>query len=114
MPTMEPPSTPAAERRAYLRYARRLETLWNYLGLGLQDLTSAVVLDLSRTGVGLILDRPFHPRDTLVVRIPTTTQGWLSHLVRVQHCTCLAEGRYQVGCSFVRPLSQEQLSNHLR
>ena len=44
-----------------------------------------------------------------MLRLPTSTQGWNTHLVRVKHCARLDDGRYQIGCAFVKPLSLGQL-----
>jgi hypothetical protein len=103
----------AFERRAYVRYRRALDTLWQILGRSPSDLTSCRVFDLSATGVGLVLDRAFALETTLVLRIPTATMGWMSHLVRVKRCVEIAADKYEVGCAFVRPLSAAQLQAHL-
>jgi hypothetical protein len=99
------------ERRAFVRYARRLETLWTYLGVGSDDLANGEVFDLSSTGVGLVLDQNFPADTTLVLRLPTKTLGWSSHLVRVKRCAEVTPGLFQVGCAFVKPLSGTQLQS---
>jgi hypothetical protein len=101
------------ERRAFIRYSRRLDMLWQLLGAEGPDLTSGQVFDLSVTGVGLVVDRPFPLGKVLVLRLPTSTQGWASHLVRVKRCVAVEGGRFQVGCAFVKPLSVIQLGAHL-
>ena len=113
MDLTEPDLPQTFERRAFVRYRRRLETLWAYLGVGTPDLTSGEVFDLSSTGVGLVLDRAFPAGTTLVLRLPTKTLGWSSHLVRVRRCDEVTPGLFQVGCAFVRPLSAGQLQSLL-
>jgi hypothetical protein len=110
-PTDAQPQT--FERRAFIRYPCRFEMLWQLLGMVPQDLISAQVFDLSTTGVGLVLDQAIPSGKTLIIRLPTSTMGWNSHLVRIKHCTPMDDGRFQVGCSFVKPLSAAQLQAHL-
>jgi hypothetical protein len=110
---MTPTDSPAfepSERRAFIRHARRLETLWTYLGLDSNYLTGGEVFDLSTTGVGLVLDTTFTADTTLVIRLPTATLGWSSHLVRVKRCDEVRPGRFRVGCAFVKPLAEAELN----
>ncbi len=102
------------ERRAFIRYSQRFSILWQLLGMEPRDLISAKVFDLSTTGVGLVLDRAFPAGRVLMLRLPTSSQGWSSHLVRVKHCSPRADGSFQIGCSFVKPLSGLQLEAHLQ
>jgi hypothetical protein len=110
-PPPEPlPETPQTfERRAFVRYPRRLELFWQFLGVKTPDLATADVFDLSVTGLGLIVPTEFNAGAILLLRLPTATQGWNTHLVRVKHCRRLDDGRFQVGCAFVKPLSVSQL-----
>jgi hypothetical protein len=100
------------ERRAFVRYARRFDMLWQLLGVAPRDLAAAQVIDLSTTGLGIALDRALPTGKTLVVRLPTSTLGWGSHLVRVRYCRPEGGG-FLVGCAFVKPLSCKQLQAHL-
>jgi hypothetical protein len=101
------------ERRAFIRYARRFEVLWQLLGVAGPDVTSGQVFDLSATGVGIVADRPFPASKSLVLRLQTRQRGWSSHLVRVKHCTAVGKDRFQVGCAFIKPLSVRQLHDYL-
>ena len=102
------------ERRAFVRYSRRLDALWLFLGVSSPDLASAQLVDLSATGVGLVVDRPFPAHASLALRLPTITLGWSTHLVRVQRCVEAGAGQYQIGCTFVKPLSATQLQGFLQ
>jgi hypothetical protein len=115
----DPPEQPrpdlpqTRERRAFVRYPRRFEMLWQLLGLSPRDRTQAAVCDVSATGLGLVCDTPL-PVDALVVlRLPSATTGWSSHLVRVKRCTEQPDGTFQVGCRFTKPLSASQLQELL-
>lgn len=103
----EPPQT--FERRAFVRYPRRLESFWQFLGVTSADLADADVFDLSMTGLGLVAQGEFAVNAVLLLRLPTSTTGWNTHLVRVKHCRKREDGRFQIGCSFVKPLSIAQL-----
>ena len=102
------------ERRAFVRYARRLDARWLFLGVASRDLTSAKLVDLSVTGVGLIVDRAFPVHTSLAIRLPTITQGWSTHLVRVKRCVEVRAGQYEIGCTFVKTLSAMQLQGFLQ
>lgn len=113
MPATDPDLPQTFERRAYVRYRRRLESLWGLLGMTSRHQVEGQIYDLSTTGVGLMLAQAF-PLDTLlVIRLPTATKGWNSHLVRVKRCNAVSEGMFQVGCAFAKPLSVGQLREHL-
>lgn len=101
------------ERRAFIRYPRRLEMLWQFLGVPEREMISAEVLDVSSAGAGLTCDRPFDQGTRLFIRLPTATQGWASHLVEVRHCKQLASGAFQIGCRFLPALKREQLAELL-
>src|SRR4051812_45572779 len=96
------------ERRAYVRHRRRLDIVWQMLGLSTRDTVSGRVIDVSQSGLGLTVDQPFAEESVLMVRLPTKTRGWSSHLVRVRHCRPNGPGSYKLGCVFVKPLSEEQ------
>lgn len=102
------------ERRAFVRYPRRLDALWQFLGLSIQELTSGHVADISINGVRLLLDRSFSCNTTLMLRLPTITQGWSTHLVRVKRSVESGNGQFEIGCTFVRPLSAKQLQAFLQ
>ena len=53
---------------------------------------SSMVTDLSLTGVGLKVDRPFPVDAHLTLRLPTLTCGWRTYLVRVRNCQPLPSG----------------------
>ena len=101
------------ERRAFVRYRRRLDALWQMLGLPPRDMVAGKVTDLSVTGLGLAVDQPFAVDAHLMVRLPSARCGWTTHLLKVHNCTLIAPGTYKLGCSFVRPLTPEQLAIHL-
>jgi hypothetical protein len=107
---VDPPATEPQtfERRAFVRYPRRLESFWQLLGVRSRDQAAADVHDLSMTGLALTVEHEFAADAILVLRLPTATLGWNTHLVRVKHCQRLDDSRFQIGCAFVKPLSVGQ------
>lgn len=110
---MSEPQPPGLERRVYVRYSRQLDVLWQMLGYSSKDLASGRMTDLSTAGVAIVLPQPFAVKTHLIVRLPTTTHGWSTHMVQVQNCMQISEHEYKIGCRFVKPLNEEQLGFHL-
>jgi hypothetical protein len=99
-----------AERGAWIRYPRRLQTIWQMFGAHGNDSWAADLHDISRTGIGLVLDRAFPPATVLTVRLQTTTRKTtMTMLARVRHCSALPCGKRLVGCTFVVQLKDEEL-----
>jgi hypothetical protein len=65
----------------------------------------ATVRDLSHTGVGLVLCFPFRAGTYLAIDLKRDTL-----LAKVVHVEDQNDGSWNVGCEFVRPLSDEELS----
>src|SRR5262249_9150799 len=108
----EPPQT--FERRGFVRYPRRLEKLWGGLGLRARDLASAALGVFSLSRLGLLTAPAFAISTTLVIRLPPTSVGWSTHLNRVKRCVEVGPSSFQVGCTFVKPLSLAQMKMLLR
>lgn len=108
----EPTRRPqAAERRAWVRYPpRRLEMLWHLFGMKPPEQRPARIQDVSSQGIGLIVDRSFAQGSVLVLRFPGTSTEARPVLVRVKHLQPLSKDEFKVGCTFVVPLSEEQLA----
>jgi hypothetical protein len=103
------PQPRGAERRAFVRYPRRLNMLWQFLGMQQKNLGSARVQDLSVSGVALLFECAFEPDTVLLVRLPTSTLGWTTHLVRIKHIKETAPGHFLAGCAFIKPLTDAEL-----
>jgi hypothetical protein len=100
----------AAERRAWIRYPRRLQTLWQMFGVRGNDTWTADLQDISQTGIGLVLNRSFPPATVLSVRLQTAARKTSrTMLARVRHCSALPDGQWLVGCTFVVQLKDEEL-----
>jgi hypothetical protein len=70
---------------------------------------SAMIYDLSRSGVGLILPEPLPVGANLVIRPAGLTQPDLVVTAQVQHATHLGDERWLLGCSATRSLPEAEL-----
>jgi hypothetical protein len=114
-PLPEPLGVPAdlAERRAAVRYPSQCATACHPVPEG-DALCSARVVDISTTGIGLLVDRFVEPETLLGVDMqcdePALTY---TLLVEVRHVTQRADGEWLLGCSFARELSQQEVQTLL-
>jgi len=104
-----PPQT--SERRAWVRYPpRRLQMLLHLFGVRPAEPRQVRVQDVSTQGVGLITDQSFAQGTILVLRFANTSLETKPLLVRVKHLRPLPNGEFQIGCTFVVPLREQQLA----
>jgi hypothetical protein len=103
-----------AERRAWIRYPRRLLTMWQLFGSRQEESWNASLRDISLTGLGLVVNRSFPPGTVLTIRVQTGSRKCSrTMLVRVKHCAAQPNGDWHVGCSFVVKLKEEELAELL-
>jgi hypothetical protein len=109
------PKVQGAERRAWIRYPRRLLTMWQLFGSSRQEeCWNATLRDVSQTGLGLVVNRSFPPSTVLTVRLQTGSRKYSrTMLIRVKHCAAQPNGDWLVGCSFVVKLKDEELADLL-
>jgi hypothetical protein len=70
----------------------------------------ARVRNLSRSGVGLVVDRHWEPGTTLSIGLPLGPEGAaLLRPARVIHATALPGGRFLIGCSLDTPLTDAEM-----
>jgi hypothetical protein len=90
---------------------------WRRLAARHEDFAPATVQDISRTGLALLVNEPLKGGDILVVRLEEAAGGaaelWL---VRVKHARQQPdpEQHWLLGCSFTRPLREDDLDVLLR
>jgi hypothetical protein len=70
------------------------------------------IQNLSRGGLGLLLERRFEPGTVLFVELPGSDGRPL--LVRVAHAVRLPRGTWLLGCAFSSKLSEDELQRWLR
>jgi PilZ domain-containing protein len=105
----QPIYTMEIKSRAHERRPWGLET-WCRLAVAEHQPWPALVRDLSRGGVGLVLDTFLEPESELTIEIPVAP-GRLR--VVVVHATTLPGGKYLLGCRLVKPLSEEEVQKLL-
>jgi hypothetical protein len=100
----------SVERRAWVRYPRRLTTLWQFFGGRGNESWSAEIQDISQAGVGLLINRCFAPATVLSLRVQLKGRAPNRPLLlRVKHCTSQPGGDWLAGCTFIVPLTEEEL-----
>lgn len=106
---VRPSSHSDFDRRVAERRATHKEALTRPLETNDTIAWGALVRDISTTGVGLTLCFPFHAGTYLAVDLPSPGGAFRSVLTRVVHAQDQADGTWQVGCEFVKPLSESEL-----
>jgi hypothetical protein len=103
-----------AERRAWVRYPRRLLTMWQLFGSRQEESWQAQLRDISLTGLGMVVNRAFPPSTVLTVRLQTGNNKFSrTMLVRVKNARGQANGEWLIGCTFVVKLKEEELQELL-
>jgi hypothetical protein len=99
-----------AERQAWVRYPRRLLTLWGLFSSRPQNAWMAEVRDVSQTGLGLAINHPFPPTTVLTVRLLTSGYQYSrAMLVRVKHRAPQPNGAWLIGYTFMVKLEEAEL-----
>jgi c-di-GMP-binding flagellar brake protein YcgR len=99
------------EQRRSVRYSCVLDaSCWTSDAVEFNTSVSAVVLNISRGGMALLIGQHFEPGTILTVGLDSTTQDFLPPLkARVVHAQQRPNGDWVLGCAFVRPLTDEDL-----
>jgi hypothetical protein len=102
-------TTQTAERRDWIRFSpRSLEVTWQCLG-GDGQWEVADVQDISARGIGLVITRALYVGAVLNVRLNPYDLRQKAVMVRIKHIVRLDGDRYQIGGTFVVPLTSDQL-----
>jgi c-di-GMP-binding flagellar brake protein YcgR len=103
------PDRPISNRRVAVRYKCGLATPGR-IRLEGEEWQRAWVLDLSFTGVGLLLGRSLQAGQHVVVHLRGIEQSKVHEApCQVRHATRQVDGEWVVGCEFFQPLTAEQL-----
>jgi hypothetical protein len=104
-------SPPELDRRVRVRFTQSLKTFCQR-GTGELDQIwwMGKVRDISRAGIGLVIQHRFDPEAILVVELENADRTQ-SHSLQVRVIRTLAQpdGRWFLGCAFTEELSEEQL-----
>ena len=100
----ETPVAPAMRRRVQVRY---ICDLFTRCAEADSPPAKALVVDISRTGISLLLDQPFERGSIVAVEMPPTGAVHAC----VLHSSPLSGGWRKVGCRFTETLSEESLNS---
>ena len=105
---------PAPDRRRAKRDRCPLSVLWRTLGQQGQGRERARIQDISEHGIGLITGRSFPHGAILVVEARKKAAGFSRPVyVRVVRAAPRPEGDWLVGCTFARPLQEDEITTLL-
>lgn len=107
-PAEGPQGTPGAERRLAPRYPASVKVVCYPVGGGLGERRTARVRNVSRTGIGLSVDRSFGPGTALIVELPVE-EGVKHARCKVVHSTRQMGGTYLLGCAFDQQISDAEV-----
>jgi hypothetical protein len=99
---------PERDRRGWLRFRSSLEIIYQPLEVQPLAWRTALGIDVSATGIGLQVDRPL-PLGSLL-RVELFDGVMLAIVVRLSGPT---EAGWQVGCNFVRELTEDEFARAL-
>jgi hypothetical protein len=98
-----------AERRAMVRYPIRRQAYCSMPCSVHYGRLLAMVRDISRSGIGLLVGRPFEVETPLIIEIPTAHGHPFQLLARVVYSTRQAESQWIVGCRLATDLTDDEL-----
>jgi len=105
-----PPKRSSSNRRAAVRYQCGPATPGKLLLVDGQEWQRAWVLDLSLTGIGILLSRPLEAGlQVMVVLKSATTKAHFEVPARVCHSSRQPDGDWIVGCEFNVRLTDDEL-----
>ncbi len=105
---------PATDRRRTKRDRCPLSAFWRPLGQEGQGREKARIQDISEQGIGLISGRSFPHGAILVVEARRKAEGFSRPVyVRVVRAAPRPEGDWLVGCTFARPLQEDEITTLL-
>lgn len=98
----------AAERRAWIRYPRRLAIQWQIFGAKREDSFAAETIDVSMTGAGILMNRSFAPGTILSLHV-VGCRDLRTLMVRVKQCRPMENGMWNIGTTFVVRLAEPEM-----
>src|SRR5262249_11245335 len=105
-----PGASTATDRRGAARYPSSLRVVCYPASGSLAERRQARVRNVSKTGIGLHVDRRWEPGTELVVEFPAEAPNKPRLLrVRVVHATPQIGGCFLIGCQLQSPLSDEDV-----
>jgi len=101
------------EQRSRQRHACSLDATSRPTDVGETLSWGAVVTDISTGGVAITLCYPFRPGTCLAVALQSLCGMLRTVMVRVVHVRDQTDGRWRLGCEFLKPLTENDLEMFL-
>jgi hypothetical protein len=104
------PAARKVERRASIRLQGDAKGHCQSVSLQRESAWEAIVVDISCSGIGLLLPRRFEGGALLTIELTEATAGQ-THLllVRVVHATPQPEGNWLLGCALMTALTEDEV-----
>jgi PilZ domain len=100
----------ASDQRGWVRFPCNVKASYQTIGADASEPQTAKVLNLSASGVGLVVATPVENATLLSVELHAAHGDFTrTMLACVVHQTAQAEGEWSLGCNFIRSLSEEDL-----
>jgi head-tail adaptor len=100
-----------AEQRFWVRFPRELEASYRVVRITERDMSHAKVVDISASGVGLLVQRPIEAGSLLsIILMALKGKSSLKMLACVVRVTERPGGERLLGCNFIRELSDRELT----
>ena len=109
---------PKTERRTWVRSRKEEEVVWCQpasasANTELDSAWLGKVRDISTVGIGLSMRWRFEPGSALIVELAAGPDHVMRVPVHVIHATPEGNERWIIGCTFDRPLSEQELQTFL-
>ena len=105
---------PVIHRQASVRYAPSVKATCLVVAMAKETFGPAKILDISATGVSLLLNQPFETGTLLAIELSNSDGSFTRlQLVRVVHCQELGTSNHVVGGSFGSALTGDDIQSLL-
>jgi hypothetical protein len=102
--------TTVSERRESQRHARALSVKWRILGARDYQYAPTVIQNISTSGMAFLFDEEFKEGTVMMVQFEGVAPQFAEPiLLRVERATPQKNNKWQVGCSFSTPYSEDEL-----
>jgi len=102
------------DKRIWVRYSCSIKASYRMYGNLTADMTSVEVLNLSATGIGLVVSTAIDAGALLTLELHDKSGHKVCAILAcVVHTSRRARGEFSVGCNFIRELTEEEMQSLL-
>src|SRR5437764_10748682 len=99
------------ERRVWVRYPSKAETVVKPINNGVDTRFSARVRNVSRGGLSLVVNKQFEPGDLVSIELPGASEAKTDTVLAcVIHVHATADKNWVLGCTFSEELGEDELA----